>query len=135
MKKILTAAVLLMASFSWAGTAVIAHPGVGVSSINAQQLKDYWARDAKAWGNGTKVQLFDNTGSAKDAFYKFLGKGQSDYKKIWMKLQLAGEGRGATAAGSDEDVIAKVASTPGALGFVDDAKAKAAGAKILFVIP
>lgn len=134
MKKLLISA-LLLASSSFAGIAVIAHSGVGSSSISAQQLKDFWARDAKAWGNGTKVQLFDNGGGAKDGFYKYLGKGQSDYKKIWMKLQLAGEGRGATLAASDDEAISKVMSTPGALGFADEAKAKAAGAKILMVIP
>jgi ABC-type phosphate transport system substrate-binding protein len=43
-------------------------------------------------------------------------------KKVWMKLQLTGEGQAPEGLGSDDEVVSKVASTPGAIGYVDAAK-------------
>lgn len=43
-------------------------------------------------------------------------------KKLWMKQQLTGEGIAPEALGSEDEVLNKVASTPGAIGFIDAKK-------------
>ena len=62
--------------------------------------------------------MFDNSTDAKAAFYSGITKDQLSLKKIWMKKQLTGEAKAPETVGSDEDVVKKVSSTPGAIGYV-----------------
>ena len=66
--------------------------------------------------------VLDNSSDTKSGFYSGIGKDQLSLKKEWMKKQLTGEAKAPEAVGSDEDVIQKVASTKGAIGFVKSSK-------------
>jgi ABC-type phosphate transport system substrate-binding protein len=54
-------------------------------------------------------------------------------KKLWMKVQLTGEGQPPTGVGSEDEVLSKVASTPGAIGFVSSDKVNGS-VKVLLTI-
>lgn len=103
-----------------AQVAVIVNKSVPAASLSASQVSDLYALNTKQWGNGSKVVVFDlkTDGDVKSKFYGFLGKSSGDLKKIWMRLKLTGEAEPPTALASDDEILAKVASTPGAIGFV-----------------
>lgn len=111
---------LTLTQASFAQVAVIAHKDVPVDSIKHSELLNFYVLDIKAWSNGTPVVVFDlkPKDSVKEDFYDFLGKSTSRMKSIWMKKLLSGEGNPPEALKSEEEMLQKVATTIGAIGFV-----------------
>lgn len=105
--------------------AVIANKSVPDNSLTSAQLTEIFMLNKKTWEDGSKIVVFDlkvKEGTT-EKFYESLGKLHADFKKMWMKLQLTGEGSAPAALASEDEVLSKVASTPGAIGFVNSSKA------------
>jgi ABC-type phosphate transport system substrate-binding protein len=107
---------------------VVANPSVPVKSIDVRTLLDVYTGDLKLWSSGQPIVPVDlkPKGSVKDAFYQFLGISASRLKSIWMKNLLAGEGDPPEAIESEDEVLRKVANTPGAIGYASMPKVRAA---------
>jgi len=121
--------VTLLFLFSWpeasfSQVAVIAHKSVPVDTIKKSELLDFYTADIKKWINGEKVIVNDlkPKGEVKKIFYKFLGKTPSRMKSIWLKNMLSGEGDPPEALKSEEEMLQKIAATPGAIGFLSHTK-------------
>ena len=99
--------------------AVIAHPSVPVDALKKSELLDFYLFDIVKWPDQQPVVVLDlkPKGETRDAFYQFLGKRPSRMKSIWLKKVLSGEGDPPEAMPSEEDLVTKVASTKGAIGF------------------
>ncbi len=119
-----------------AQVAVIANNSVPVESIDAGDLLDLYSKEIKYWSNGEPVILFDlkPRNNVKDAFYSFLGKSSSRMKSIWMKKKLSGEGNPPVALETEEQVLRRIAVTPGAIGYISRALVESADIKIIAVI-
>jgi ABC-type phosphate transport system substrate-binding protein len=119
--------VVLEAAFvapaSSAEVAVIAHPSVPVHQMSSAELLDLYSGDVRQWRNGAPVVVLDlkPKSGIKDAFYGYLGKSSSRMKSIWMKNLLSGEGQPPEALASETEMLQKVASTRGAIGYIDRA--------------
>ena len=123
------AIVTILFLFSWAEAsfsqvAVIAHKSVPVDTIKKSELLDFYTADIKKWINGDKVIVNDlkPKGEVKKIFYKFLGKTPSRMKSIWLRNMLSGEGDPPEALKSEEEMLQKIAATPGAIGFLSHTK-------------
>lgn len=118
------ALVLILSACSYAQVAVIANKSVADGSVSTSKVADIYSLRAKTWSNGQAVVLFTykSDNNVTGPFFSALGKSSSDMKKAWMKIQLTGEGQAPEALGSEEEIINKVASTPGAIGFVSAGK-------------
>ncbi|MCH8020502.1 hypothetical protein IH785_11635 [candidate division KSB1 bacterium] len=123
------AIVTILFLFSWAEAsfsqvAVIAHKSVPVDTIKKSELLDFYTADVKKWINGEKVIVNDlkPKGEVKKIFYKFLGKTPSRMKSIWLRNMLSGEGDPPEALKSEEEMLQKIAATPGAIGFLSHTK-------------
>ncbi len=121
--------VTLLFLFSWAEAsfsqvAVIAHKTVPVDTIKKSELLDFYTGDTRKWNDKQPVVILDlkPRGDTKKAFYKFLGKRPSRMKSIWLKKMLSGEGDPPLSMKSEDEMLKKVASTPGAIGYVNQAK-------------
>jgi ABC-type phosphate transport system substrate-binding protein len=116
---------LACAKFAFAQVAVIAHKAVPDDTLSQSQLLDFYSGEIKSWSNKMRVVVFDlkPAGGTKEAFYKLLGKTPSRMKSVWLKKMLMGEGDPPEALPSEEEVLKKVAATPGAIGFVGKAPA------------
>lgn len=119
-----------------AQVAVIAHRSVPADGIERGQLLDFYTGDARAWANGQPVVAVDlaTRSEVREAFYRYLGKTSSRMRSIWLKRKLAGEGDPPLAMQTEEALVARVGSTPGAIGFVSQSKVTGS-VKILAVIP
>lgn len=126
-----TACILIAFVFTLAGSvaaaeaevAVIANPSVPVTHMTSTDLLDVYTGDVREWKDGAPVIVFDlkPRSAIKDAFYKFLGKSSSRMKSIWMKNMLSGDGRPPQARETEEEILQTIASTPGAIGYVNRA--------------
>ena len=122
MKKGLLFLLLLLAgaTAARAQVAVVAHKSAPVDRLDARALLDIYSLEETKWDDGSRIALFDLKGKTelKETFYTFLGRRPSDMKRIWLRIILSGEGRSPTQVKSAEDLLDKVATTPGALGYV-----------------
>lgn len=106
-----------------AQVAVIANKSVSASSVDASSLSNIYSLDSKNLGGVTVVVLdLGEDNDAKKKFYAFLGKSFADMKKVWLKAKLTGNGNPPITVASEEEMIKKVASTPGAIGYVSASK-------------
>ena len=136
--KIIFLAIAILLCFAknvFAQVAVITNPSVEKNDITSGELLDFYSRDVRVWKNGDPVIVFDlkSRSEIKDTFYSFLGKSTSRMKSIWMKKMLSGEGDPPEALETEEAMLQKVASTPGAIGFVGQSRVTE-DVKVLVVI-
>ncbi len=110
-----------VAPASSAEVAVIAHPSVPADQLDKSRLFDLYTGEVREWNNGSLVVLIDlkPKSEVKEAFYGYLGKSASRMKSIWMKNMLTGEGQPPVSVESQEAILERVASTPGAIGYID----------------
>jgi ABC-type phosphate transport system substrate-binding protein len=135
MKKLLLVSMLLLgAAQGFAQIAVIANKNVDLAISKVGDVVDIFTLEVQKSKNGVQLVLFDQKGgSVQEQFYAAVGKSAMELKKIWMKAQLSGNGKAPEAMDGEDAVLAKVASTPGAVGYVSEAKAKG-DVKVIFVI-
>ena len=124
------------ASTASAQVAVIAHKDVSVDSLSKTDLLDFYTGDVQSWPDDRTVVVFDLKvrGPVRDAFYEYLGKTSSRMRSIWLKRKLSGEGDPPESFETEAAVLQRVATTPGAIGFVQKANVSGDGVKILVEI-
>lgn len=100
--------------------AVIAHKSVPVDKIDKSDLLDCYTGDKSFWSDDVPVIIFDleEKGEIREIFYNFLGMSPTRIKSIWMKRLLSGDADPPEFLESEDEMLKKVASTPGAIGFV-----------------
>ncbi|UCE19802.1 MAG: hypothetical protein JSV84_05535 [Gemmatimonadota bacterium] len=111
---------LVNATIVLSQVAVISHKSVPEDSMTKSVLLDLYTGDIQSWSNGEPVIVIDlkPRGDVKTAFYDFIGKKSSRIKSIWLKKKLSGEWDTPESLETEDDVVKKVASTAGAIGFV-----------------
>ncbi len=104
--------------------AVIAHKSVPVDSISKSELLDLYTGETSIWRDGEPVVVFDlkENGKTRKTFYKFLGMASSRIKSIWLKRMLLGEADPPESLKSEEELLRKISTTQGAIGFLDRSK-------------
>jgi ABC-type phosphate transport system substrate-binding protein len=127
--------VLIAAASAQAQVVVIANKSVSESSISSGKLNDIYSLRTKTWSSGKEIVpvTLKSDNEITKKFFSAFGKSLMEMKKLWMKIQLTGEGQPPAGVGSEDDVISKVASTPGAIGFVSASKVNAS-VKVLLTI-
>ncbi len=120
---ILAAALIIPAS-AWAGSVkVIANPSVKAGAVSSDELKSVFLEEKSSLGDGTHVEpVLLKGGAAHDAFLKeYLEKSDDALQRYYRSLVFTGKGSLPKAVGSDAEVVAYVARTKGAIGYVSAA--------------
>jgi hypothetical protein len=134
MKKVIV--VLLLCIFAHKGYSqivLIANKGVEMNISAITTVSDIYTLETQKSTNGKAIVVFDLKTAPNDQLYTAIGKSATELKKIWMKMQLSGDGKAPTALENEDEMIAKVSSVPGAIGYVSQAKVTDA-VKTLFTI-
>jgi ABC-type phosphate transport system substrate-binding protein len=116
-----------------AGTVkIIANSSVKADSISADDLKSVYLEDTSSLKDGSHVEpVLEKGGAAHEAFLKdYVGKSDSALQTFYRSLVFTGKGSMPKAVGSDADVVAYVAKTKGAIGYIATAS-PAEGVKTL----
>ncbi len=114
---------LVAAGQAFAEVAVVANKGISVDSVTVKEAKKIWLGKTKSLG-GTSVKLADlpKGNASRDHFYtSVVKKSEKKLKAYWAKIIFAGKGSPPKTFGSDAEVISWVASTPGAVGYIESA--------------
>jgi ABC-type phosphate transport system substrate-binding protein len=111
--------VLLTAANCNAQIAVIVNKANPISKMTSSLLSDIYLLNNTRWSNGTKIVVLDcKVNEARESLCNFIGKDNMSLRKRWMQVQLSGEGKAPEVLDDASDVIKKVASNEGAIGYV-----------------
>jgi hypothetical protein len=126
--KIITAMAAMVLCVSWQARAadvkVIANTSVSASSVSAGDIKDVFLLDKDSLGGGHVEPVLAKGGPAHEAFLKdYLGKTDPALQAFYRGLVFTGKGSMPKTLGSDAEVVAYVAKTKGAIGYVSSAAA------------
>jgi len=135
-KMLLVAAVVMFGSVqALAGNVkVIANPSVKAEAISAREVKSVFLEERNSLRDGTHVEpVLAKNGPAHAAFLKdYLGQDDDALQNYYRSLVFTGKGSIPKTLHSDEEVVAYVAKTRGAIGYVSS-NAPVDGVKTLAV--
>jgi hypothetical protein len=132
---IIFGAAFLFATFAQAADLkIIANPSVGASSVSVDELKGVFLATKSSLSDGSHVEpVLEKDGPAHEAFLKeYIGKTDSAFETYYRSLVFTGKASMPKTTASDADMVAYVAKTKGAIGYVS-AGASTAGVKTLDV--
>jgi ABC-type phosphate transport system substrate-binding protein len=131
----LAAVLVFCAATAWsADIKIIANSSVGASSVSTDELKAVFLATKSSLSDGSHVEpVLEKDGPAHEAFLKeFVGKTDSAFETYYRSLVFTGKASMPKTTASDADMVAYVAKTKGAIGYVS-ASAATAGVKTLEV--
>lgn len=117
---LISGALLLAGTASAQSVKVIANSSVRVEAISASDLKSVFLEEKSSLpGSGHVEPVLARGGAAHEAFLKqVLGRSDSDLQLYYRSLAFTGRGAVPKTLDSDEAVVAYVAKTRGAIGYV-----------------
>jgi len=127
---------LALAGLGFAGNAsagaVVVGAGTDVSSLDVEAVKRlFLGREGQVGGKPVTL-VFQKGGAVRDKFDgEVLGKPGAQLTTYWSKLVFTGKAKAPEEQDGDAAVKAKVASTAGAIGYIDDASVDASVKKVL----
>src|SRR5215510_1684011 len=112
---------------------VIANPSVGASEISGDDLKAVFLAVKTSVGGSQVEPVLGKSGRAHDAFLKtYLGKSDATLTAYFRGLVFTGKASMPKVCDTDADVVAYVAKTKGAVGYIGAGSA-AQGTKTLAI--
>jgi ABC-type phosphate transport system substrate-binding protein len=114
-------AVLLTSSICFADSFVlVANNNVPVDSVNSADAKGIFLGKKGSWGDGTRVKLVIQSRSGVHATFvkSTTGKTAQQFATFWKKALFTGQGIPPLNVTDDAAMVKRVASTPGAIGYV-----------------
>ena len=116
---------------------VVVNAGQATQSLTRAQAAALFLKRTTAWeqGGGVVQPVMLSGGPVRDQFCsEVLGKSSAAINTYWTRLVFAGRETPPVEKGSDDEVLAYVRATPGAIGFVS-AASSASGVKVITVTP
>jgi ABC-type phosphate transport system substrate-binding protein len=113
---------------------IIANSSVGASAVSADELKGVFLATKTSLSDGSHAEpVLEKGGAAHEAFLKeYIGKTDAALETYYRSLVFTGKGSMPKMLASDAEVVAYVARTKGAIGYVGAGTATA-GVKTLEV--
>jgi ABC-type phosphate transport system substrate-binding protein len=110
----------ILAQRAHAQVVVIVNPSVTAADVSKSELRDIFtgvSTSLKGGGEATPVLLKD--GGVHDEFLElYIGKSDSAFRASWRSLLFSGQGVMPKTLDSDAAVVAYVARTAGAIGYI-----------------
>src|ERR1700693_3074427 len=114
---------------------LIANSSVKADTISAGKLRRVFLEESNSLGDGTHVEpVLEKDGADHQAFLReFLGRTDDDLQTYYRVLVFTGRGSMPRTFSSDAEIVAYVAKTRGAIGYVSTATSTD-GVKTLIII-
>ncbi len=114
--------ILLASSGASQAQKMIVNPEVDVTLMSTDEARLYVTMRHKAWPNGVPVKVFvlpDEDPLHRAFANAVLGMFPYQLRRIWDRQLFSGTGQAPITVATEEEMMRRVASTPGALGYVD----------------
>lgn len=114
---------------------VVAHPAVPSIALSVTAARLYVTRKVTTWPDSTPVVVFvmPDDAPTHDAFSRaVLGLFPYQLRKAWDRQIYSGTGQGPEVVATEREMLQRVSTTPGALGYVHEVP-EGAAVKILKV--
>lgn len=114
---------------------VIAHPGVMVSQLSQASARAIFGLRQPRWPDGSAVRVFvlpDTHPVHRALSQEVLNVFPYQLRQTWDRLVFSGLAQGPQAVANEAEMLARVARTPGAIGYVG-AATNHPGIKVLHV--
>lgn len=118
----LIAAALCCASPYVSPQELIANRDAGVESLTRNEARLYFTMRLKNWPNGTLVKVFvlpDNNPLHIRFSNEILGLYPYQLRRVWDRQIFSGTGQAPTTVSSEQEMLERVATTPGAIGYAE----------------
>jgi len=112
---------VLAAQGAWTqNVKVIANPSVKADSISVSELRSVFLEEKSSFAGSHVEPVLGRRGSAHDAFLRlYIGRSDSDLQSYYRSLVFTGRRAMPKALDSDAEVLAYVAKTRGAIGYIN----------------
>ncbi|MBK1716574.1 hypothetical protein [Thiocystis violacea] len=114
--------VFLLGLASAGAQELIVNRSAGVESLTRNEARLYLTMRLKHWPDGTEVRLFvlpDNDALHQHFVNAILGLYPYQLRRVWDRQIFTGTGQAPILVNSREEMLRRVASTPGGLGYTD----------------
>ena len=118
---------------------MIVNPEVGVTLMSTDEARLYVTMRHKAWPNGVPVKVFvlpDEDPLHRAFANAVLGMFPYQLRRVWDRQLFSGTGQAPITVATEEEMVRRVATTPGAMGYVDsvpaDAPVRFAGSALIW---
>ncbi|GAB1257510.1 hypothetical protein NBRC116495_08850 [Aurantivibrio plasticivorans] len=104
---------------------LIHHPSISQETLNSGALVRIYAMQKRAWSNGSRVSVFimpKDITLHRQFVQRYLHMQPYQLDRFWHRLVFSGTGTIPQVVASVEEMIEKVAATPGAIGYIDSAE-------------
>ncbi len=112
---------LLTLNPAWA-VEIIAHPNVAIGHLSLNQARSIFAMRQVVWPDGSEIKVFvlaDQHDLHIEFCKKLLGLYPYQLRTSWENLVFSGMGQIPIEVASEEEMIARVARTAGAVGYAE----------------
>jgi TonB family protein len=115
---------------------IVANSSIKTDSITADELRSVFLAERNSLNDGSRVEpVFERAGAVHEAFLReFLKESGESLQSRYGALVFTGKAAMPKSFNSDAEVLAHVAKTRGAIGYVS-ASAATEGVKVLEVVP
>ncbi len=118
-------AIALLMAGAAAEDTVIVNPALPLAALDEEALKDIYLGRKTAWDDGSRVVVVVlKEGPSHDHLLQRLNKSAAQFITGWKKLVFTGKGTMPEMVENEDALIALVARTPGAIGFIDKGRLK-----------
>ena len=100
---------------------IVTYPGVSEKALSVNSLRSIFSMHLKTWSNGTKIRVFvlpDDDHLHQSVSKEKLNVFPYQLRSTWDRLVFSGTGQAPIKVNSSEEMFTKVASTPGAIGYL-----------------
>lgn len=111
-------------NFCFSQISIIANRSVQESSIDKNDLRDYYTLAKKRWSNSSRIICFDYKKKieTQKQFYEIINKQPIQLKKEWLRKKLTGEANPPQLLDSEDEMLRKISETEGAIGYINSSK-------------
>jgi ABC-type phosphate transport system substrate-binding protein len=100
---------------------IVTNRGVSEKTLSANSLRSIFSMRLKTWSDGTKIRVF--VLSDEDRLHQIVSKEKLNVfpyqlRSNWDRLVFSGTGQAPIKVNSTEEMLAKIADTPGAIGYL-----------------
>ena len=119
---------------AYADILIVANKSVQEETIKKAELKDIFLGNTIKWEDKTKINIVvQKDNSVTSEFVKeFLKKSTSQFRNYWKMMVFTGKGSTPKTFDKSNDLLAYIASTKGAIGYIDSG-IKPQGVKVIKV--